>query len=1097
LFGLIDSLLDAIEEPALLARPTGAIVRANRAFERHAGGAVLPATWPSIVEIAERAQPELLLGRELLRVSRFEHEGEPMVLVRVLGRGSFVQETLDRLVEGVIVMRARRDDGGAVVDWSTELANDAIVALTGLTREALLAGTSFGRDPERTARVHAAWSSVLSTGKSVSYPAEVGGRHFVARVERIDEDRIAVIGNDVTMLAEAEQALRDTHERLSRLVALAPGVLFEFRTRADGTGGFTYVSPTARDLLEVEARELVDDERLFSRMLTPASVAHLASASIVQERTNALFQVDVEMSLPSGRTKWIRYVRRSEPTPDGGRYGAGVMVDITDERAARAAADAGSALLDTLLEHVPCGIIVSDLPDRRRHRMSRDAIDMLGFDPTPAELESLAITAEDGAPLPRSARPLARALAAGQPVRNMELTIEGRRGKRTVLASAAAAWVDGEPRTGVVTWHDVTERRAAEAAHQAERERLRVTLQSIGDAVISTDCNANVTLLNPVAERLTGWTLAEAVGKPLVEVFRIVNEDTRDPVESPVGRVLAEGIIVGLANHTLLIARDGSELPIADAAAPIREDNGAISGVVLVFRDQTVERDAERALRRSHAGLRSVIDRLAIGIFVTRDDAVVYANPAFCALLGIADEKALVGTSLDTFLTPEDEGASVRAPGASEAPPPMTRARAWRARRRDGRVVVIETTIARDVEFDGQPAVVWAARDLSEIRAIQAQLMQADRLASLGMLAAGIAHEINNPLAFTSASLDYIDEILTGLEPRLSEEERADLRDLLADAHLGAKRVRDVVRDLKAFSRTDDEAKQTIDLIKLLDSSVQLASTEIRHRSRLVRDYGPIPLVNAHEARLGQVFVNLLVNAAQAIPEGRAHDNEIRVATYTSPIGNAVIEISDTGTGIPAEVIDRIFDPFFTTKPVGVGTGIGLAICRSTIVALGGEIRAVNMPEQGAKFIVSLPPAEGRPSTPATIASAARPGTARRGRVLVIDDEPTIGAIVRRALHKEHEVTILEGARPAIELLDQGQSYDVILCDVMMPEMTGIEFYTHVAGAYPEHARRIVFLTGGAFTPKSAEFMEMVPNRRVEKPFDVAALRALISELVG
>ncbi len=1094
---MIDSLLDALEEPAVVVRPSGEVVAANAAFGPK-GAASFPAEWPPLAELLERCQPEGVIGLLRFRVTPVDAEGTPALLVRVVRSASleWYHAAFQGLADGVLIQRAIRGAGGAVVDWETEVVNDAFAVLSGRPRAAFVGGTSFERDAERTAQVHPRWAAVLETGTPFAYSAEIAGRRILARTVRIDADRIAVVASDVTKLSDAERALEETHERLARLAALSPGVLFEFRIRADGTGGFTYVSPSSIELLEVEARDLVADERLFNRLLTPASAAHLASSHITAARTDALFTVDVELALPSGRHRWVRYTRRSEKTFDGGSYGAGVMVDITDERAARTDADERGALLDTLLENVPSGIIVSDLPDRKKHRMSRDAIEMLGFDPTPSELEHLPITGADGGAMPRAARPLAKSLSTGQPVRDVEMVVEGRRGKRTILASASVAYVDGTPRTGVVTWHDITARREAESALHAEKERLRVTLQSIGDAVITTDCDACVTLLNPVAERLTGWTSDEARGRPLAEVFRIINEDTRAPVESPVGRVLAEGVVVGLANHTLLIAKDGSELPIADAAAPIRDDSGAISGVVLVFRDQTSERDAERALRRSHDGLVSVIDHLAIGVFVTREGKVVYANPAFCALVGAPDAKSLEGAEMEDILVPEEEVNPMRTSSTVPPPAPM-HGRVWRIRRKAGGAVTIETTPAREVEFDGAPAVLWAARDLSEIRAIQAQLMQADRLASLGMLAAGIAHEINNPLAFTTASLDYIDEIVSTIEPRLAEEERADLRDLLADAQLGAKRVRDVVRDLKAFSRTDDETKQSVDLLKLLDSSIQLASTEIRHRSRLAKDYGTVPLVTAHEARLGQVFVNLLVNAAQAIPEGRAHDNEIRVVTYTSAIGNAVVEISDTGTGIAPEVLDRIFDPFFTTKPVGVGTGIGLAICRSTIVALGGEIRAVNLPERGAKFIVSLPPAVVRPSAPVEPLVASVPRVTRRGRVLVIDDEPTIGAIVRRALQKEHDVTILDGARGAIELIDRGVDYDVILCDVMMPEMTGIEFYTHVAGAYPDQARKIVFLTGGAFTPKSAEFMETVPNRRVEKPFDVAALRELVGDLVS
>ncbi|CAN5196801.1 hypothetical protein BH09MYX1_BH09MYX1_09240 [soil metagenome] len=1076
------------------------MVACNESFLRLAPTRRLPPTWPRLDALLARAPAPTVVGPVELTCDRVEHEGAPAVLLhaRFIGGDTRYRALFGALNDGVIIARAVRD-AGTVTDWIIEEANEQVASLVNSPADGLVSHTGSEAFPERLAQLHPQLLRVLADGVPLEYRRKIStGIELFVRFVRLDPERIGVVTVDMTKTAAAERALADSHERFERMVATSPGVMFEFENLPDGSGAFTYVSPRCRELLEIDAKTLLEDHVAFDRLLTPESQRGLRSDATKELRKNEVFTIDLELVTPLNRRRWVRYTRRIVGVGDVVR-GSGVMVDVTDEIESREAlaavladAVAGQELLDVLLAHVPSGIIVTELTDGKTHRLSEEVTRLLGFTPTARELvEDVRMTDANGVVLTREHRPLGRALATGAPVRDLELTLEARGVRHTVLANASVVTDrGGKPRTGIVAWHDITSRKVAEAALFEEKELLRVTLRSIGDAVITTDVDARVTMLNPVAEQLTGWSNDDARGKPLAEVFRIIDEGTRASIESPAARVLAEGVVVGLANHTLLITRSGAELPIADAGAPIKGDSGRISGVVIVFRDQVEERKSELAIEHSRAGLLTIIDNLPIGIFVTRNEKLIYANPAFVELLGYPTAAAIAGLGPTDFLIAEDAAPRTQPPGK------IFSGRVWRARRADGQFVVVETAPLRHIEFDGGPAVLWAVRDLSELRAIQAQLMQADRLASLGMLAAGIAHEINNPLAFTTASLSYLDETMTTIGSRLSEDERGDITDLLSDARMGATRVRDVVRDLKAFSRSEDEPNQPVDLLKLLDSSLQLASTEIRHRSKLVRDYGPVPLVSAHEARLGQVFLNLFVNAAQAIPEGRAHENEIRIATRTSALGQAVVEISDTGPGISPDALDRIFDPFFTTKPIGVGTGIGLAICRSTIVALGGEIRAVNRPGGGAMFVVSLPPA-------AAITTTAPPSTeplsisARRGRMLVIDDEPTIGALVRRALHRDHDVVVLDAARAAADLLDAGQKFDVIICDVMMPDMTGIELYTHLAAAHPDQASRVVFLTGGAFTPKSAEFMEMVPNLRVEKPFEVAELRSLIAKLVG
>jgi len=467
---------------------------------------------------------------------------------------------------------------------------------------------------------------------------------------------------------------------------------------------------------------------------------------------------------------------------------------------------------------------------------------------------------------------------------------------------------------------------------------------------------------------------------------------------------------------------------------------------------------------------------------------IVFANRRFAAMLGY-EVSAMVGMSAFSALgdgAPEALSACA-AGGLGTLDVDL--------RRKDGGEIAVSLACTSILDAEGRYAGALAsARDVTEQKRLLAQLTVSDRMASIGMLAAGVGHEINNPLACVLANLELAAKDLEDQAAGLGVTSAfTGVAEELRDAREATERIRTIVKDLKIFSHANDENTGPVDVQRVLESTLRMAWNEIRHRARVVKSYEGPPPAQASEARLGQVFLNIIMNAAQAIDEGHVDRNEIRVSTRAAPDGWTIVEIADTGVGMPPEVSRRLFTPFFTTKPVGVGTGLGLSICQRIITGFGGKIDVTSEPGKGTTFRVSLPQAAAVTATKVTPMVLDAP-LERRGRILVIDDEPMIAKTIARALSVEHEVVTVGRASEALERIKGGERFDVILCDVMMPHMTGAELHAEVRRVASTQAERIVFLTGGAFTPRARAFLDGALNQRLDKPFEVRELRAMVND---
>lgn len=375
--------------------------------------------------------------------------------------------------------------------------------------------------------------------------------------------------------------------------------------------------------------------------------------------------------------------------------------------------------------------------------------------------------------------------------------------------------------------------------------------------------------------------------------------------------------------------------------------------------------------------------------------------------------------------------------------------------------------------------------------------VQADRLMALGTLAAGIAHDINNPLTFILGSLEYAERALDEARKEaggIGLHERG-MVEALMNAREGAERVRHIVRDLMTFARPIAETKQLVDVESVLDSMVSLAWNEIRHRARLVKRYARVPAVEGDESRLGQVFLNLIVNAAQAIDAGALPDGAITLST-TLEGDHVVVEVADTGTGIEKTDLPHVFEPFFTTKPAGKGNGLGLTICRTIVASHGGDIRVSSDDGKGSTFRVSLPVAKRVP-TPRDDAPTSSDTRAKRSRIFVIDDEPLLGQTLTYAFAGRHDLVLATSGREAIRRLAEDANYDLVLCDLMMPDVSGPKVFEVVEQEHPELVPRFAFMTGGAFTERAQEFLERYSGRRIDKPFTISEIEQLLADIAG
>lgn len=605
-----------------------------------------------------------------------------------------------------------------------------------------------------------------------------------------------------------------------------------------------------------------------------------------------------------------------------------------------------------------------------------------------------------------------------------------------------------------------------ERKRREESEEFRTVLYSIGDGVVTTDITGSVRRMNQVAEQLTGWSEDDARGKLLRDVFHIVNEDSRSIVENPVEAVIREGKIVGLANHTVLIAKDGTERPIDDSGAPIRDEHGVLQGVVLVFRDVSEYKHAQRALRISAERLQSIFRVAPIGIGTVHKRVFVEVNDRFCQMTGYSREE-LLGHDTRLIYASDEEYERVGRDNSQQllVQGINTVETTWVTSSGTEIEIYLATTLLDSADIS--KGITFAALEVTEIKraredreALEAQLLQSKKMEAVGRLAGGVAHDFNNML---NVILGYAELALSKIEPGEL------IHEYLTEISCAARRSGDLTRQLLAFARRQTIQPQILDLNETIAGMLKLLIRLIGENITLHWKPAAYPtVVKMDPVQIDQILANLLVNSRDAIDgvgmitieTGTVSFDAAYCAAHSGFVPGDFVKlvVSDTGCGMSQESLSHLFEPFYTTKEQGRGTGLGLATVYGIVKQNQGFINVYSELGKGTAVRIYLP----RHELGAAVTEHERDGNVPMGSetVLVVEDEASLLALAVQMLEDlGYRVLASEGPARALQLAESFDGViDLLVTDVIMPEMSGRDLLERLLVQRP--SLRCLYISG-------------------------------------
>jgi PAS domain S-box-containing protein len=623
---------------------------------------------------------------------------------------------------------------------------------------------------------------------------------------------------------------------------------------------------------------------------------------------------------------------------------------------------------------------------------------------------------------------------------------------------------------------DNRRRREAEASLRRVEGELRAIVQGAPTDISYWDADLRNRFANPRCLARFGHAEADARG---VHFSDFVGEDCYHVVKDHIDRALAGE--AQTVERTRADA-DGGVSHLQLFYVPHRVADKTV-GFTQFAVDLTAHKRSALQAAAQHEFLQAMLDRIPNTVVAVLDEELraqrVYGAPEMFAAMGTTRE-AFEGHTIAEFA-------------------PQNAAHLERACRRclAGEVVQIESRregrhlthrLVPVTSLSGRPLALVVSQDLSDGDRLRDELARHERLVATGTLAAGIGHEVNNPLTYIVTNLELVQEAIEATCRVAPSEALRDSLEMIAETRDGVEHIRKIIQGLRAFSVTR-EGRVPVTLEDALRIAIEMSRHEIRPRAQLVLDLTPAPSVLGDLGQLAQVIVNLLLNAAQSFTDRDVGKNRINVRVYTDARGHAALEVQDNGSGIPADVLPRIFDPFFTTKAVGQGSGLGLSISHGLVVGLGGEIACDSTPGRGTTLRISFAPIAAEP---APVERGPSSMVVPRARILVIDDDPAVARSVQRTLGTEHEVLVFTDPRAALARLEADDRFDLVFCDLVMPHLTGMELFRAVRARQPALALRFLFMTGGVVRPDLVAFLEENHALCLEKPFVARDLRALV-----
>lgn len=619
--------------------------------------------------------------------------------------------------------------------------------------------------------------------------------------------------------------------------------------------------------------------------------------------------------------------------------------------------------------------------------------------------------------------------------------------------------------------------RFGELMHRHERayvaDLLLTAIESGPDPLELTDQTARVFYVNPAWHRYFDYGPSAVVGHELAGLVRDDDKPAHDKayVEFTSAQLKKRLYWLGTMGSR---TSDGQRRFNEVMVSPFDDSSRGHHGNLAIRRDLAHRQGRDAALATVHREFRAVLAAIPDAVIVLRDKSIYFANSAFGVLVGQVQD-SVIGRDFATFVHAEDWDMLASTWEAGNT-------RNVRLLHSSGTVRVAEVSAAGDVSFEGSPSHIFLARDVTEQVLAREEMARSERLAALGALAAGVAHEINNPLSYVTLNLES-----------LREHVHPSAKDVVEEALDGAHRIGAIVAELRGFWNGAGHELGAVDVSTVVTSAVNLAQNEIRHRAELVRELEPGLVAYARQGQLVQVLVNLLVNAAQAIPDQDGRHHLVRIRSRSVSLSELEISVSDTGPGMSEKMRASLLDPFAAVRGSGVGPGFGLALSKRIVEELRGAIEVIESGETGTTIAVRLP----------RVAQEDAPVESRRShfdllqapfRVLVVDDEPLIARAIRRALGT-FVVHVASDGEDALSVIAKGEEFDVILCDLMMPRVSGADLFQRVEREHPSLAKRFVFMTGGAFADWSQRFLDTVDRPIIEKPFQPAQLRKCIESV--